>query len=165
MHQSTTLLDLMWEPCNLSRQTNANFPRFLCRDSSSMVSKKNGYICAVMYHFYDYVVYGLVCNNTWCDYSSTTPHNPHNSVLPLLLFGNLYIYESWYYSLCVVVYGMNLWCILSQPTIVCFHIFVVLNSYAYFRLLYLLWYHGQCCSYGILPSLILLVFGIWKINI
>ena len=100
----------MWEPCNLSRQTNANFPRFLCRDSSSMVSKKNGYICAVMYHFYDWLR-GMdlyVCNNTWCDYSSTTPHNPHNSVLPLLLLGNLYIYESWYYSLCVVVYGMNI---------------------------------------------------------
>ena len=28
--------------------------------------------------------------------------------VPLLLFGNLYIYESWYYSLCVVVYGMNI---------------------------------------------------------
>ena len=100
----------MWEPCNLSRQTNANFPRFLCRDSSSMmVSKKNGYICAVQWcTIFMTTWYGLVCNNTWCDYSSTTPHNPHNSVLPLLLFGNLYIYESWYYSLCVVVYGMNI---------------------------------------------------------
>ena len=139
MHQSTTLLDLMWEPCNLSRQTNANFPRFLCRDSSSMmVSKKNGYICAVQWcTIFMTTWYGLVCNNTWCDYSSTTPHNPHNSVLPLLLFGNLYIYESWYYSLCVVAW--ILWCILSQPTIVCFHIFRVLNSYMHI---------SDCCIYS-----------------
>ena len=56
--------------------------------------------------------YGLVCNNTWCDYSSTTPHNPHNSVLPLLLSDNLCMYI-WvmvllYYVVCVVVYGMNI---------------------------------------------------------
>ena len=139
MHQSTILLDLMWEPCNLSRQTNANFPRFLWRDSSSMmVSKKNGYICAVQWcTIFMTTWYGLVCNNTWCDYSSTTPHNPHNSVLPLLLFGNLYIYESWYCSLWVVAW--ILWCILSQPTIVCFHIFRVLNSYMHI---------SDCCIYS-----------------
>ena len=147
MHQSTTLLDLMWEPCNLSRQTNANFPRFLCRDSSSMVSKKNGYICAVMYHFYDYVVYGLVCNNTWCDYSSTTPHNPHNSVLPLLLFGNLYIYESWYYSLCVVVYGMNIMMHI-ESTNYCMLSYFWSSKFTYiFQIIVFNLLSGYCCSF------------------
>ena len=104
----------MWEPCNLSRQTNANFPRFLCRDSSSMVSKKNGYICAVMYHFYDYVVW--TCMYVIILDAIIQVPRPIIHIIRyypffcLITFVCMYIWVMvlLYYIVCVVVYGMNI---------------------------------------------------------
>ena len=69
----------------------------------------------------------------------------------------VYIYESWYYSLCVVVYGMNIMMHIESTNYCMLSYFWSSKFTCIFQIIVFNLLSGYCCSYGIPHSLILLL--------